>query len=50
MSLLRLIQQKMSYVRQAAYLESRAARGSREAFDRVLAKVADVDPADPAID
>ena len=36
--------EKMSALLTEEYLEARAARGSREAFERVLGKVRDVEP------
>lgn len=36
--------EKLSSVLTLNYLESRAKRGSREAFDRILAKVSDREP------
>lgn len=38
------VREKLAACAQLEYLESRADRGSREAFERVLAKVPAVDP------
>ena len=38
------VAEKLSVLRTAAYLEERAARGSREKYERVLSKVPDVEP------
>jgi len=40
------VAEKVSALMTLNYLEARAARGSREKFDAVLAKVADVEPPD----
>lgn len=40
------VAEKVSALRTASYLEARAQRGNREAFERVLAKVPDVEPED----
>lgn len=40
------VAEKVSALMTLDYLEARAARGSREKFDAVLAKVADVEPPD----
>jgi hypothetical protein len=40
------VAEKMSALKTLEYLEERAARGDRKAFQRVLAKVRDVDPED----
>jgi predicted transcriptional regulator len=40
------VAEKVSALMTLEYLEARAARGSREKFDAVLAKVADVEPPD----
>jgi hypothetical protein len=40
------VRQRLSAERQLRYLEDRAARGDRAAFDRVLAKVPAVEPAE----
>ena len=38
------VREKLSASRQIHYLEARASRGSREAFDRVMAQVPAVEP------
>lgn len=38
------VAEKLSALETLEYLEQRAARGSREAFDQILAKVPDVEP------
>lgn len=40
------VAEKVSALMTLDYLEARAARGSREKFDAVLAKVADLEPPD----
>lgn len=40
------VAEKMSALMTEEYLEARAARGSRQKFDAVLAKVPDVEPED----
>ena len=40
------VAEKLSALETMDYLQERAARGSRERFDRVLAKVPDVEPAE----
>lgn len=40
------VRQKLSATKQLRYLEARAARGDREAFQKVLAKVPPVEPAE----
>ena len=39
------VQERLASLAEREYLEARAARGSREAFERVLAKVPAADPA-----
>jgi hypothetical protein len=41
------VAEKMAALMTVEYLAARAARGSREAFDEVLARVPDVEPDEP---
>lgn len=40
------VAEKLSTIEAMNYLEQRARRGSRETFERIMAKVPDVDPPD----